>query len=71
MLKITYWVEESSLIINQKDKYYPFGDVSNKEEILYIIDNLHLFAFYNEESVILNKIKTLQFLTLNEWLLLN
>ncbi len=71
-----YEDETGFITIKHSGKYYPFGhiNVNGKEELLGIIrrldDNYMFNAFSNHEEV-KEKISKLDFISLEEWLILN
>ena len=65
---------DSNIIINQNGLYYPFIYKDDKDEILDIINqlsnDLRFYSRYTDNEVE-RKISKLDFMPINEWLILN
>jgi len=74
MIDIYVYESETEFILKHSGKYYPFSGMADKDELLCVIkslnDNLRFYSSHSDKHE-KEKISKLDFITLNEWLILN
>ena len=74
MIDIYVYKDESKFILKHSGKYYPFSEMEDKDELLCVIkslnDNLRFYSPH-PDKIVKEKISKLDFIPINEWLILN
>ena len=74
MKDVYVYEDETRFILKHSGKYYPFSQMEDKDELLCVVeslnDNLRFYSTHSDKHI-KEIISKLDFITLNEWLILN